>query len=116
MRKTIQILALKFLSTVYLQLFATCLLVSLGFPAVSWGPQAVDRATTMPGPQERTVLVQYRHIPLTAPITLPDSPCVISPEPKSASSHREIITVQDVPAGFRSWHSSLLANKAPPSR
>jgi hypothetical protein len=114
MRRTIHIVALKFLSTVYLQLFAACLLVSIGFPAASWGPLAVDKMPGMPGAEQRTVLVQYRHIPLTAPLTVPDSPCLLSPGPKPSVLQGWIVAVQEVPAGFRSWRSSLLTNKAPP--
>jgi hypothetical protein len=115
MRKTIHVVALKFLSTVYLQLFAACLLVSISVPAVSWGPLTVDTMPGMPGPEQRTILVQYRHIPLTTPLAVPDSPCLLSPEPKPAVLCGRIFAVQHVPPGYRSWRSSLLANKAPPS-
>jgi hypothetical protein len=108
-------LGLKFLSSTYLQLIATGLLLSITIPAASWGPQAVNRATTMPGPAERTALVQCRHLQPTAPLTVPDSPCLIAAEPKPASPHGNVITVHEVPSVFQSFHSSLLANRAPPS-
>ncbi len=106
----------KFLSSAYLQMLAACLLLSVTMPAVAWGPAAVDRAQQLPGPVERTAFVQYRHIVPAVPSAAPEVPSARAEEPSPGVLHvRIVVTPEAPPPVYQAFHSSLLANRAPPA-